>query len=352
MVDTNKLRDTSGTVTGASGTQGATEDTIFEKYPPAQFTVAGLTLGFPVLTIRQSGGNRIVKRERPYRDGAKLDDTGSEPIIWTLQAIFNNSLLLGSQGEQILQTINGGLPLYPDVLNLLISNFDFHETGDLVVPTIGVQRARAQSYDRTEVFDGRDQAIVSFMFCEDNEDSVDFRSITAPSGGANAKRLAATTELDTESFGSLSEALTEVQSSLIELENFVNAPGDAAQDIDAASMRVEGSARRSNRTFSEASRPGRNLFLDPQNSRGPRKMTIAIDLAARQRNEARRGQPTLTNVVFRSNTTIFRIAAFIGQDPFDLIGINPDLDPNFIPKGTLVKVFVTDALLNGASSAA
>ena len=61
-------------------------------------------------------------------------------------------------------------------------------------------------------------------------------------------------------------------------------------------------------------------------------------------------------------------AVLIGDVPFDafliepvidntngfvgLIGINPDLDPFFIPKGTLVKVFVTDALLNGASSAA
>ena len=352
MVDTNILRDTSGTEVGASGTSGATEDTIFEKYPPAQFTVAGLTLGFPVLRIQQSGGNRIVKRERPYRDGAKLDDTGSEPILWVMEAIFNNSLILGSQGEQILLGINGGLPLYPDVLNLLISNFDFHETGDLVVPTIGKQRARALSYDRTETFDGRDQAIVSFTFCEDNEDGVDFRSITAPTGGANAKRLAATTELDTESFGSLAEALTQMQSSLIDLEDLVNGPGDAVLDIEAAAMRVEGSGRRANRTFSEAGRPGRDLFLDPANSRGPRKIVRVIDLAARQRNIARRGQPQLTNVVFRNNTTIFRIGAVLGQDPGDLIGINPDLDPSFIPKGTLVRVFVTDALLNGSSSAA
>lgn len=352
MVDTNILRNTSGTQVGALGTQGAVEDTIFEKYPPAQFTVAGLTLAFPVLRIQQTGGNRIIKRERPYRDGAKLDDTGSEAICYTLEGIFNNTLLGGTNGEQNLNSINAGLPLYPDVLNLLISNFDFHETGDLVVPTVGTQRCRAESYSRIEVFDGRDQAIVSFVFCEDNEDSVDFRSISAPSGGANGARLAATTELDTQSIGSLSDAITSVQSSLLELEEFVNAPGNASQDIEAASLRIEGSARRANRTFSEAGKPGRDLFLDPQNSRAPRKLTIAADLAARERNTARRGQPLLTSVIFRANTSIWRIAAVVGQDPADLITINPDLDPNFIPKGTLVKVFVTEALLNGASSAA
>ena len=74
MVDTRLLRDTSGQEIGSSGAVVAPADEIFEKMPAAQFTVAGLTLGFPVLRIQQSGGNRIVKRERPYRDGAKLDD--------------------------------------------------------------------------------------------------------------------------------------------------------------------------------------------------------------------------------------------------------------------------------------
>ncbi len=352
MVDTRLLRDTSGQEIGSSGAVVAPADEIFEKMPAAQFTVAGLTLGFPVLRIQQSGGNRIVKRERPYRDGAKLDDTGSEAIIFTLEAIFNNTLLGGVSGEQKLNSINGGLPLYPDVLNLLIANFDFHETGDLVVPTVGVQRCKAWSYDRTEQFDGRDQAIVTFTFCEDNEDSVDFRSIDAPQAGANGARLAATTELDTQSVGSLSDSINAVQEGLLELEEFVNAPGNASQDIEAASLKVEGSARRANRTFSEAGRPGRDLYLDPASSRAVRKLTRAIDLAARERNESRRGQPRLTSIVFRSNTSIFRVAAVIGQDPNDLIGINPDVDPNFIPKGATVKVFVTDAILNGASSAA
>lgn len=352
MVDTNIQRDTSGTEVGSSGTQGQVEDTIFEKYPPAQFSVAGITLAFPVLRIQQVGANRIIERERPYRDGAKLDDTGSKAIRYTLEGIFNNSIIIGSQGEAQINAINNGLPLYPDVLNLLIAIFDIHETGNLVVPTVGTQRCKAETYSRTEVFDGRDQSIVSFTFCEDNEDGVDFRSISAPSGGANGKRLAATTELDTQSIGSLSDAITEVQSSLLDLENFVNAPGNVALDIEAAALRIQGSARRADRTFSEAGNPGRNLFLDPQNSRAPRKLTVAADLAARQANEARRGQPLLTTVVFRNDTTIFRVAAVIGQDPADLISINPELDPFFIPKGTLVKVFVTEALLNGSSSAA
>lgn len=339
------LRDTSNQTIGATGSGPELEDGIFEQYPPCQFTLAGLTLAFPVVRIQEEGGNRIVERERPYRDGAKLDDTGSRAKRWRIDAIFNNSLL-----EKDIGSINGGLPLYPDVLNFLIANFDIHETGDLVVSTIGKVRARIESYSRTEDMSERDQAVVSFVFCEDNEDSVDFRSITAPTGAGNAARLAASTELDTQSFGSWSDSLLELQESLLELEELVN--GDTALDIEAAALRIEGAARRSVRTFSEAGRPGRNLFLDPANSRGNRKLTKASDLAARERARARRALPQQMIIVFRENTNIFRVAALLGQDVGDLITINPDIDPGFIPAGTFVRIFVTEALLNGSSSAA
>lgn len=342
------LRDTHGQAPDNVRAQGLAEipEEIFEKYPPAQFTVAGQTLAFPVMRIRETGGNRIIERERPYRDGAKLDDTGSKAKRWILEAVFNNSLL-----EKDISAINNGEALYPTVLNSLIINFDEHETGDLLVPTVGVQRVRAEAYERVEAFDERDQAVVSFTFCEDNEDSVGFRSITAPSGAGNAKRLAASTELDAQSFGSWSEALLELETALLELEDLINAPGDLLLDIEAAALRIEGLARRAIRTFSEASRPGRNLFLDPANSRGPRKLTQAEDLAARARATARRARPQTTTVVFQTSTSIFRIAGIVGQDVGDLLAINPDVDPNFIPAQTPVKVLVTASFLNASSSA-
>lgn len=342
------LRNTHGKDIGSLGESGDDDgDDIFARYPPARFTVAGQSYAWPVLRISESGGNRIIERERPYRDGAKLDDTGSKAKRWTMECVFNNSLEVPG-----LSALNNGVALYPDVLNDLIFAFDTHQTGDLVVPTVGTQRARAESYSRTESMDDRNQAIVTLVFCEDNEDNVDFRSISAPTGGSNATRLAETTEFDTQSFGSWSEGLLAVQEGLLELEDFVNAPGNAAQDIESAALRVEGSARRATRTFSEAGRPGRNLFLDPANSRGPRKLTQAEDMAARERANARRGRPAQTTVVFRDSQSIFSIAAALEQDPGDLLGINPDVDPNFIPAGDPVNVFVTEDLLNAGATTA
>lgn len=338
-------RNTSGQDTAAGRPEEP--ERVFERYPPAQFTVAGFTLSFPVLRITESGGNRIVERERPYRDGAKLDDVGSVAKRWTLEAIFENTIL-----EKDQQALNNGEALYPTVLNDLIFNFDIHETGDLVVPTIGTQRVRAESYVRSESAEERDQAIVTFVFVEDNEDGVDFRSISQPTANANARRLADDAELDTQSAGAWDGSLQDLDTATRELENLVNGPGEVAQDVDATALRIQGNARRANNTFSEAGKPGRDLFLDPQNSRGPRDLTKQQDMAAREANKSRRGRPQLIIVVFREDTDIFSIAAFVGQDPNDLLAVNPDLDPFFIPALTGVKVFATEALLNGSSSAA
>lgn len=319
----------------------------FEQYPPAQFTVAGFTLSFPVLRITESGGNRIVERERPYRDGAKLDDVGSTAKRWTLEALFENTIL-----EKDQSALNNGEALYPTVLNQLLVNFDIHETGDLVVPTIGTQRVRAESYVRTESADERDQATVTFVFVADNEDGVDFRSISAPTASANARRLANDNELDTQSVGAWDGSLQDLDTATRELEDLVNGPGEVAQDVDATALRIQGNARRAKNTFSEAGKPGRDLFLDPQNSRGPRDLVKQQDMAAREANKSRRGRPQLLIVVFREPTDIFSVAAFVGQDPADLLAVNPDIDPFFIPALTGVKLFSTEALLNGSNSAA
>lgn len=350
MVDISFTRNTSGKEigSGAKGSPGFEEE-IFEKYPVAEFIVDGISFAFPVLRISESGGNRIIERERPYRDGAKLDDTGSKARRWTLDTIFNQTLV-ATDGR--INKVNGQLPLYPQVLNKMIDFFDqSHVTVNLVIPTVGTRRVRAETYNRVESMDERDQALVSFTFIEDNEDAVDFKRIDTPDAASNSKRISETTTVDAQSVGSWSEAMSEFEQFAFELEDFANAPGNSIQDVEAATLRVIGSSQRAIRTFSEASRPGRDLFLDPQNSRVVRKLTIAMDMAFREANRVRNNLPVLTTVVFPGATTIFRVAAIVGQDPADLIDANPKIDPLFIPANVFIKVFSTESFLNGASSA-
>lgn len=324
---------------GASGV----EDDQFAQLPPLQFSVGGVTYAWPVHLIQEAGENRLIERERPYRDGAKIDDTGSKAKRWTVECLFNNT-----HSEQNIDAINGGRPLYPDVLNELIALFDVHETGDLVVPTAGKVRARAHTYQRTEQTTDRDTALVTFVFIEDNEDSVDFRSLQAPSANANARRLASTTTFDVQSAGAWNPSLADLDALTAELEAIVNAPGTVEQDVRQKAGRIQGNAIRARDAFTNGARNGRNLFLDPTNSRAERKLTRQRDLAARSANEARRGRPKLVSIVFRERTSLFRVSAVVGQDFDALLEVNPLIDPFIIPPLTPINVFASQELLSGA----
>ncbi|HZL96151.1 MAG TPA: DNA circularization N-terminal domain-containing protein, partial [Vicinamibacterales bacterium] len=106
-------------------------DEIFPRYPPASWQVPGRALiTFLVEDIQEDGGNRLVAHERPYRDGAKHDDTGSRAKRWAITSpSYNDHTEEGVEQNQ-----------YPAVLNALIDSFDVHETGTLTLPTRGAVR--------------------------------------------------------------------------------------------------------------------------------------------------------------------------------------------------------------------
>lgn len=338
-----ETRNTTGKEIG-QGASGV-DSTQFEQYPPLQFTVGGVTYAWPVHVIQEQGENRLIERERPYRDGAKIDDTGSKAKRWTVECLFNNT-----HAENDLDQINGGRPLYPDVLNELIALFDVHETGDLVIPTAGKVRARAATYSRTERTDDRDAALVTFVFVEDNEDKVDFRSLQQPSANANARRLASTTTFDAQSVGAWSASLADLDVLVSELETVVNSPGAVEQDAKQKAGRIQGNAIRARDAFKNGARNGRDMFLDPTGNKAERKLTRQRDLSARAANESRRGRPALVSIVFKEWTSLFRVSAVVGQSFDDLAEVNPLLDPFYIPALTPVSVYASQDLLNGARS--
>ncbi len=319
--------------------------TIFGKYPPGKWTVAGVTHAFPVVSIQEDGGNRIIERKRPYRDGAKLDDTGSEPKKWVLEVLFNNTIT-----EEGVDSLNSRDALYPTVLNKMIASFDTHETGDLVVPTVGKRRARAQSYSRRETTGEQEASLVSFTFIEDNEDNVSAASIQAPSANANASRLADVTTFDAQSAGAWDDNHITLGQLSTQLESLANGPGDVIADLETQSRVIRGTARAARRVFEAPSKAGRRLYNDPDNSRGPRKLHQQEDLAARAAHESRRGRPQLITIVFREDTSIFQVSSQFGQSVDDLMEVNPGIDPFFIPSNTPVRVFATEAFLNASAA--
>jgi hypothetical protein len=205
----------------------------FKEYGPATWTVGGTKLGFPVFSIDEEGGNRIVLHERPRRDGAKLDDTGSKPRRFSFEAIFDNGLLALPDAELTLNDINGGLQLYPDVLNAMCDSWDFHDTGDLFVPTRGKVRARAETYTRNESANIRNFARVRFTFVVDNEDSLDATAFTPPSVSASAISVAKVMEEEAEKSGAWDGSIADLMEFANNIEGLANAPGDFLADVEA-----------------------------------------------------------------------------------------------------------------------
>lgn len=305
--------------------------TVFEQYPVGTWKVGSLpALKFPVISIQETGGNRIVERERPYRDGAKLDDTGSKAKKWVLKVQFENSI--------VEEGLDGTKLLYPDVLNELIASFDIHETGDLTVPTRGMVRARAESYSRDEVQDDRDGATVTFTFCEDNEDNVGNQQFEQLNIDASARRLSEQTVFSATSEGMWSTSLADVNEFASELEGFANFPGDTVADIDSQASIVIGATNRVGRAFSRETEENNNLLNDPELSMTQRKLEETKDMAGRSRGEARQGRPRPVPFFVNGDTDLFTIASRLGQLPEDLISINPGVDPLFVPARSVVNV--------------
>lgn len=305
--------------------------TVFEQYPVGSWKVGNLpALKFPVCSVQETGGNRIIERERPYRDGSKLDDTGSKAKRWILKVKFENSIVEEGLDQTTL--------LYPFVLNQMIASFDTHETGDLTVPTRGTVRARAENYTRDEVENERDEASVSFTFVEDNEDNVGAQQFEQLNVNASARRLAEQTVFSATSEGMWSTSLADLNEFASELEAIANFPGDVVADVDSQASIVVGATNRVQRAFLRETEENDALLADPELSQTQRKLEETKDLAGRSKGEAYQGRPRPVPFFVNAATDLFTIASRLGQTPEDILSINPGVDPLFVPAGTVVQV--------------
>lgn len=307
---------------------------IFEQYPVASWTVRGDSIYFPTESIEEDGGNRIVRRARPYRDGAKLDDTGSKEKEFTITGCFDNSIeepdMLNTPGEL----------LYPDTLNRLIESFDLHETGTLVTSTRGAVRCRLLSYKRVENFDSRDSATVTLTFVMDNEDSVDAQSFQNPSVRATIHQAIQETTFSMESKGGFSQMLADLEQFATDLTDAIAAPGEAIQDVDQKAARVARIALNVEKQMSVTGELGRDLLTDPDSWATLRNLHILRDRTARAAEEKNATGVRIITAVFAQDKSIYDIATQLQQNADDLIGINTQLENLLlIAAGTVVKVF-------------
>lgn len=305
--------------------------TIFESYPAAKWQIKSYSILFPIEgTITESGGNRLVKRERSYRDGAKIDDTGSIPRSWTFTAVFENSVVEDNVVSK------AGDELYPTRLRKMIESFSVHEAGDLTIPTVGTVRARLNTYRRIESADEtRDGAKLELTFDEDNEDSVDASSITAPSVNANMRLLGETTQFSAESDGIMDDDfISDFASMMNDLEEAANSVTTTQSDIQSQAGFVRAKTTQVGQTY-------KSTLVDPATSTTQRKLEQSNDVAARSQTQSNDGSnPVVVTILTDRTRTLMDIAIELTQNYPALLAINPQLpDPLNIPQNTIVKVY-------------
>ncbi|MFZ5896809.1 MAG: DNA circularization N-terminal domain-containing protein [Myxococcota bacterium] len=310
---------------------------IQARFPVAKIEVRGEVIDFPIEDDSLSGGNRIVEHTRPYRDGSKLDDTGSQPRRWTLNAIFNNTIQESGLSEFP--------PLYPDRMNRIIELFTYHETVDLTVPVDGKVRARAASYERSHSRDETDTGRLRLTFTEDNEDNVDATSFSRPSVNGALVRLLEITRFTAEQEGVWNKDLVSLGELCSQIETMVRMPGEYASAVASQVRGAQRAIRNILRTVREEHAANLSRLRDLSNapeaaSEFALNTTIELmrllDVTSFAINEKTHQLPRRIPYVVRATTTIFAIAADVRQPVDALLEINEQRidDPLLVEPGT------------------
>ncbi len=307
---------------------------IFHKYPTASWRVGdGEPLFFPVTQITETGGNRIIPQERPFRDGAKLDDTGSKPRQWSFGAVFNNSLQ---------EAVQNGVPLYPQRLRQLLRSFDVHETGVLVLPTIGKVRARAQDYTRTEAPEEQDTGRLDLVFVEDNEDALDRAVLNPPAVVSTLLKLSEQTQFTAQTQGVWNEDLKSLREVASEIQGLMLAPGRSVSDLGTVVRAHRRALQSVIDTASDESQLSGGLLGDPRGSELNRQINILLDREAQAEDERSSSRPRTKGFTIDVEvTSLYEIAARLGQDLTELLELNSARvdDPFMLTRGEVIRVF-------------
>lgn len=314
---------------------------VFEQYGPCRWVCRGNDVTFAVLSIREQGGNRIVEHKRPFREGAKLDDTGAEPFVWIVTAVFENSI----QESGLRQDE----PLYPEALNRLIRSLSVHDTGTLYLSTRGAVRARPKTWERSESNETRDYATLAITFVEDNEDAVDRAALKEPSASGSLKRLAEKAKFSAAKAGTFS--LGDLQAAAEDLQNLMQAPGRAIDDVTRAVEKVKNICKRTIRVMAQESERISQFVSAPEESDLARQLAELMDVASGaelQRNTATTRAGLTRMYVVPADTDLYTIASALGVEPTVLADLNFLPDPLWITAGTKLRVPV-DARFLGAA---
>jgi hypothetical protein len=310
----------------------------FAKWPPMTWTVGGTTHKVPVVTLKRIFGNRLAKHVRPYRKGARHDNTGPDPVGWEVSTV---------SGKDVAR-FYPWIPedYYPNGIKALELSFELEETGTLVTP-YGEKRCKASS--GSTIWDRRGEAGVdgqatSLIWVEDNEDDTDLAAFEPPQA-----RVAGPGQVDAflgfaaqvgagagDFFDSLKEAMRD-------LKALADYPGETVAQMVTRVSIITGAVKSTYEAYASAPAGVANtlgaLLNDPLAGPALRKLEQIVDSACKAaEDEARRNGARVLKYYDRT-VSIFDVAVDVSQSAKELMAINPTLDPYEIKARTPIQVF-------------
>lgn len=286
------------------------------------------------VTVRQateSGSRRIAKRDRPFQEGAKLDDVGGNAKDFSLSFIFHNDV------EE--PDLNNGMVNWPNAHNELLDQFDTGNTGTLNLPWKRGIRCKAASWQSmTSADSDRGGALVTANFTTDNEDSIDREAVEQASVSSTVAGSVEAATFDMDSVGMFDGSIEDITELAANLVGLLNAPGEQLAAVLHAANRVRRAVTFVLDSFSSAD-PGRNQMNDADGSNARLKLLELLELAGRAEGEALARSPATRTVFFPRVRDLASIASDLGQSYRTLLGFNGQLeDPAYIPAGTPVRI--------------
>jgi prophage DNA circulation protein len=301
--------------------------------PIGKFSISGDEAYFVVMDVGERGGSRLAKRDRPYRDGTKIDKLGRKGRGWSVKTLYMNRWLDGEPG------IPSDVVLYPDELNKMLMAVEIQETGDLQLPTRPSIRAVLEDYEWQESADQPDAAVVTWHFWEDNEDNVDLAVLSAATARSTIQSHADQTVFSVERAGGYSQLVEDFEKACSDLSDAIAAPGEMLEDVDMKTSRLVRSTTNLGRQAERTAAFGVNRMTQPESWATGRNLCAAADTGCRAADE-KTGSRVVTILTGDSPSAIFDVALKYAQDPQELMDMNPMIEDFLsIPPRTRLRVF-------------
>lgn len=317
----------------------AEDEEQFAKWALLTWEVEGTRHLVPAVTIKRTHHNRLAPHKRPYRKGARHDNTGPDPVAWEV------GVLSGATVHAFFPQVPESF--YPSGIKALELSADREDTGTLFTP-YGEKRCKLQdvttTWSRTE--NGVDAQQTMFVWVEDNEDDTDLSAFEPPTA-----RVAGDQQVDTflgfaaQAGAGAGDFFDAIKEGMRELKALANYPGETLAQTVARVSTITNAVKSTYDAYRSAPTAGAAtmsaLLNDPLAGPALRKLEEIVDTACKAAEEEakRSGSKPRTLKYYDRTVSIFEVAVDVSQGATDLMRLNPALDPYEIKRGTPVTVF-------------